>query len=144
MNESTRPLVSSKVAEAYVWMRILENDMIPYLPVLDVQGIDAIVRTSADRITRLQIKSRGWPVSGEDFGEQLKSLPQGTSPFDFLVIVLPDDSLHGYEAWIVPEKELQERLSPRGDLTMSRRLLRETWDRFHEEWDLLAKTGNES
>ena len=144
MADSTSRLASGKAAEAYAWMRILQNNMVPYLPVLDVQGIDAIVRTGEDRIARLQIKSRSWPVSGEGFGEQLKSLPRGSSPFDFLVIVLPDDSQHGYEAWIVPEHHLQRRLSSSGDLTMSRRLLREVWDRFHEAWEIIGRTGNES
>ena len=143
MANKTSQLTRGKAAEAYVWMRILQRHMIPYLPVLDVQGIDAIVRTGEDKIARLQIKSRDWPVSGEDFGEQIKSLPQGSSPFDFLVIVLPDDAKHGYEAWIVPTQDLQTRLSSRGDLTMSRRLMRETWSSFHEAWELIGKSGND-
>ena len=140
MTEPIARLASGKAPEAYVLMRILQNHMVPYLPVLDAQGIDAIVRTDEDRIAQLQIKSRGLPIPGEGEGNQIKSLPRGSSPFDFLIIVLPiDESQQELEAWVVPAIDLQACLSPRGDLTMSRRLLRETWDRFHENWELIGK-----
>jgi hypothetical protein len=125
-------------------MRILAHDMVPYLPVSDSQGIDAIVRTEEGKTARLQIKSRGWPVSGEDFGEQIKSLPRDSSPFDFLIIVLPLGSEGGYEAWVVPDQVLQKRMSPSGDLNLSRRLLREDWCKFHEAWDTIGRIANVS
>lgn len=49
-----------KQAELYVLGEILKQGMRVYTPLVDVEGVDAIVRTSKDSLLEIQIKSRGW------------------------------------------------------------------------------------
>ena len=134
--------ISGKSAEAYVWMRLLEHGMIPCIPMVDCQGFDALVKLSDGRYVRLQVKSRGesLPSTGA-YGEQVKSLwwheDEKSLAFDYLVIVLPLQSTGGYEAWVVPADIVRSRLSDRGDLTPSGKLLREDWALYRECWTLV-------
>ena len=124
--------ITGKAAESYVWMRLLEHGMIPCIPMVDCEGFDALVRLTDGRYVRIQVKSRGesLPSTGA-YGEQVKSLwwdsDEKSLAFEDLVIVLPLQSTGGYEAWIVPADVMRSRLSNRGDLTPSGKLLREDW-----------------
>ena len=139
---------TGKIAEAYAWMKLLEHGMMPYLPMVDVSGVDVLVETRNGQFAKLQIKSRGSSVPDKgqgSYGEQIKGLwwEQNKLAFDYLVIVLPKaESPHiDYETWIVPKTAVQRRLKPggRGDLTMSVRLMREEWKEYHEKWDIISQ-----
>ena len=136
----TTDRMKGTAAEAYVWMRLLEHGMVPYLPMLDAEGADAVVRTAGGRHVRVQVKSRGRPLPDTgSYGEQVKGLwwEPRTLAFDYLVIVLPLDTVGGYEAWVVPAKVVRDKLGEgRGDITLSRRLLRGVWAAYHEKWSL--------
>ena len=133
---------TGKAAEAYVWMRLLEHGMIPCIPMVDCEGFDALVRHTGGRYVRIQVKFRGesLPSTGA-YGEQVKSLwwdsDEKSLAFEYLVIVLPLQSTGGYEAWIVPADVMRSRLSDRGDLTPSGKLLREEWAQYRECWTLV-------
>ena len=131
--------LAGKPEEAYVWMRLLQHGMLPCLPLVDCRGFDALVRLTDARCVRLQVKSRGEPLPATGgYGEQIKSLwwTEGVLGFDYLVIVLRLEGEDGYQAWVVPADVIQPRLKSRGDLTLSRKLLRVDWARYRECWNL--------
>ncbi len=137
---------TGKAAEAYVWMRLLEHGMVPCIPMVDCDGFDALVRLIDGQCLRVQVKSRGEPLpSTGAYGEQVKSLwwdeREKSLAFEYLVIVLPLQSTGGYEAWIVPADVVRSRLSDRGDLTPSGKLLREEWAKYRESWNLSGAVG---
>lgn len=132
-------LKKAKAAEAYVWMRLLQHERVPYVPLADVEGVDLVVRTADEKFVELQVKSRDFPLPETGgYGYQLKALWRGenTLAFDYLVIVLPRNNPQEHEAWVVPEAEVRDHLSPGGDLTLSRSLLRVKWAQYHEQWNL--------
>ena len=137
---------SGKAAEAYVWMRLLEHGTVPCIPLVDCEGFDALVRLTDGRCVRVQVKSRGesLPSTGA-YGEQVKSLwwdtVEKSLAFDYLVIVLPSLGKDSCEAWVVPADVVRSRLSDRGDLTPSGKLLREDWAQYRECWTLGSSPG---
>ena len=129
-------------------MKLMEHDMVPYLPMVDVSGVDVVAETRNGKLAKLQIKPRGMPCPALGKGShrvQIKSLWWGQYKkevaFDYLVIVLPKTGppQTGYKAWVVPKTVVQNRLKPegRGDLTMSVRLIREEWKKYHEKWEII-------
>ncbi len=54
--------VQGKKAELAVFGELLERGALPYLPLADVEGVDAIVSVEGGKLLRLQVKARG--VSG--------------------------------------------------------------------------------
>ncbi|MEE9325459.1 MAG: hypothetical protein V3U90_07940 [Dehalococcoidia bacterium] len=132
-------LKKGKVAEAYVWMRLLQHGPVPYVPLADIEGADLVVRTADKKLVKLQVKSRGFalPKTG-GYGYQIKNLWRGenTLAFDYLVIVLPQNNPQEHEAWVVPKREVRRRLTPRGDLNLTLKLLRQEWKKYHEQWNL--------
>ena len=131
-----------KEAEAYVWLRLLQNDFTPYLPLIDVDGVDALVEKPGGGFQKLQIKSRGFDGSSPpEYGQQIKDLRRGDSlPFDYLIIALPKENAKNtdLEAWTVPANVVTAKLSKGGDLTMSHRLMRKEWQEYYENWDSLS------
>ncbi|MCH8090414.1 MAG: hypothetical protein IH955_10435 [Chloroflexi bacterium] len=139
----TESLFIGKAAESYVWTRLLEHSYVPYVPLLDVKGVDLVVETPEGGFCKLQVKSRGFPLPEKgSYGEEIKDLwwTEGEVAFDCLVIVLPKNDSQGHEAWVVPALEVKEHLSSKGgDLTLSRRLLLQEWKQFHENWRLTTE-----
>ena len=126
----------------------MEHGMVSYLPMVDVSGVDVVVEPRNGKWAKLQIKSRGTPcpaLGKGPYGEQIKSLwwdqHKKEVAFDYLVIVSPKTGppQTGYEAWVVPKTVVNNRLKPegRGDLTMSVRLMREEWQKYHEKWEII-------
>jgi len=110
-------LLSGKAAEAYVWTRFLEHGFVPYVPLLDVEGVDLIIRTRERKFFNLQVKSRGFPLPEKSsYGYQIKGLwwTEGEVAFDLLVIVLPKEDSQDHEAWIVPACKAKHRISNGG------------------------------
>ena len=131
-------LFTGKAAEAYVWTRFLEHGFVPYVPLLDVEGVDLIIRTREGEFFNLQVKSRGEP---DPYGLQIKKLwrEEGKLAFDYLVIVVPLEDERGYESWIVPAREVKHRVSNAGYITLKQDLLRQDWQQFHENWRLTTE-----
>ena len=127
---------TGKSAETYVWMRLMQYNMVPYLPIMDVTGIDVIVETTKGHLAKLQVKSRGT----RDPGEQIKNLRRGgnTLAFHFLVIVRPGETPESYEGWVVPRAEVEKRLTPGGDLNLGVDPVPQGWDQYRERWDIIG------
>ena len=130
-----------KAADHYASMRLLQNNMVPYIPVVDYAGVDLVVETSAGAFAKIQVKSRGFPLPERgSYGEQIKDLwwSEGIVAFDYLIIVLPKEEPGTYESWVVPASTVKERLSKGGDLTLTVKLLREEWREYSEGWQLIG------
>lgn len=134
---TTVRLSTGKRAELYVFQKLLDHDIVPYIPLVDVEGVDLLVKTAAHGYVGIQIKSRGILVTHTDFnGTQIKNLRRGAAhlSFDYLVIVLRQGTSGGYEAWVVPANGVAPELSQGGDLNMSAHLLNFKWGGFKENW----------
>ena len=139
--------IQGKRAELFVFAELLKRDVVPYIPVADVQGIDAIVRTSHGSVLAIQIKSAG--VSGSKHPGWLQV--ESVKPQDNFFIVFVE-APHGElgDTWIFPSKVFDEyaALPPKGsprdlDLDSGKKKfgqpLREVLCEFKNRWELLTE-----
>ena len=54
--------MQGKTAELAVFSALLQRGALPYLPLVDVEGVDAVVSVAGSRLVRIQVKAAG--VSG--------------------------------------------------------------------------------
>lgn len=101
------PLGSSekgKKAELAVFGELLERGVIPYVPLVDTEGIDAIIRKKDGKLVEIQVKGT--------FSDDMKgsfNVPDMTPrPNLFIVGVIPlSGNSNLYEYWIFPSGVFQ-------------------------------------
>jgi hypothetical protein len=137
--------LSGKRAELYVIGELLKLGVVPYVPVVDVEGVDVVVRTSSGKLLAIQVKvasiagRRGprWFIFG--------NMP--TQPELFLVGILVSDE-NVQDAWIFPSSVYRNYAdsTPKGDwginLDVGKRKygmpLRDLLCGFRNRWELIT------
>ena len=131
-----------KLGELHVFAKLIENGAMPFLPIADICGVDAIVRKKDGSYVEIQIKST-WPPEQAGYFNVRNLLQR-----DSLFIVGLAMGIERPEAWILPSKEFVKHATLRekgtvyllslglGDtkLEISRR---EQLMEYREAWHLL-------
>lgn len=88
-----------KKSELAVFGELLERGVIPYLPLTDVESVDAVVSVAGDKLLRIQIKSAG--VSGGKDPKSFQVSNLKVADDFFIVCVEAPDGIVG-DVWIFP------------------------------------------
>ena len=89
-----------KLGELYVFAKLIENGAMPFLPIADIRGVDAVVRKKDGTYVEIQIKST-WPPEQAGYFN-VRNLVERDSLF---IVGLIMDTKLPPEAWILPSKE---------------------------------------
>ncbi|MBI2886308.1 MAG: hypothetical protein HYY02_03765 [Chloroflexi bacterium] len=89
----TKTVTTGKLGELFVFSELLKMGSLPYLPLVDAEGVDAIVRASDGRLLELQIKTVGSQRSPRWFQVQRLQASERL----FIICVEPD-----HTTWIIP------------------------------------------
>ncbi|MBI2940749.1 MAG: hypothetical protein HYY04_09965 [Chloroflexi bacterium] len=137
-------MMVGKRAELFVFGQLLERCVIPYVPLLDVEGIDATIRLGDGEYREIQVKKAESLKDPRWF--QVKNLK--SSERLFIICVEPDNT-----AWIIPslvfqkyatksktgEYDLDLDQKPRGRRDLRKELL----SPYRDNWDLLVKSAED-
>ena len=138
--------LGGKRAELYVIGELLRLGVVPYVPTIDVEGIDAVVRTSSGKLLAIQVKASG--VSGGRFPRWFIFGDVLPRPDLFLIgISVIDEEIQ--EAWVFPSAVYRNYadIRPAGDwginLDSGKRkygmTLRDLLCGFRRRWELITK-----
>lgn len=137
--------LGGKRAELYVIGELLKLGVVPYLPVVDVEGIDAVVHTPSGKLLAIQVKAAG--VAGGQYPHWFIFGDVSPRPDLFLIgISVIDEKIQ--EAWIFPSSVYLKyaRTRPKGDwgfyLDYGKRKygmpLRDLLCGFRNRWELIT------
>lgn len=132
-----------KLGELYVFAKLIENGAMPFLPIADIRGVDAVVYKKDGTYVEIQIKST-WPPEQAGYFNV-----HGLSERDSLYIVGVIMGLDRPEAWILPFKEFVRHATVREKGTVYLLSLglgetaleisrREQLKEYREAWQLLT------
>jgi hypothetical protein len=93
------PTEKGKLGELYVFGKLIERGAMPFLPIADIRGVDAIVRKQDGTYVEIQIKAT-WPPEQVGYFN-VRNLVQRDSLFIVGLIM----GIEPPEAWILPSKE---------------------------------------
>ena len=134
-----------KRAEFFVFGELLKRGLVPYVPLVDVEGVDAIVRTSQGNLLDIQIKSAG---IGEGKYSKWFAVDRVEPVDNFFIICVEAPQGEPTNVWIFPSKVFHEyaanppKGSPRDlDLDSGKKKfgqpLSEVLCGFKNRWELL-------
>jgi len=144
-------LEKGKMAELAVFGELLKRGVIPYVPLVDIKGIDAIIRKDDGRLLEIQVKSTySKEMQGSFNVDDLVAKPNF-----FIIGVIGEGDMPGkYEYWVFPSEVFRKNAQPiphpdkgyktyRLDLWSGKRkygaYLKETLHEFYNNWDPLVK-----
>ena len=87
-----------KLGELYVFAKLIENGAMPFLPIADIRGVDAVVRRKDGSYVEIQVKAT-WPPEQAGYFN-VHNLIEGDSLFIVGLIMGTEPS----EAWILPSE----------------------------------------
>jgi hypothetical protein len=127
-----------KLGELYVLSRLLEMGVIPFIPLVDIKGVDTVIRRTDGTYVEIQVKATYPPEQAGYF-----NVP-GLVPCDNLFIVGIIMGAGKPEVWIIPSKVYVESTGERrllslgtGDTKHSKDL-RNRLAIYREAWHLLT------
>ena len=85
-----------KLGELYVFMKLIEGGAMPFLPIADIRGVDAVVRKKDGTYVEIQVKATYPPEQAGYFNVR------NLIPRENLFIVCLIMGLEIPEAWILP------------------------------------------
>lgn len=88
-----------KLGELYVFTKLIEKGAMPFLPIADIKGVDAVVRKQDGTYVEVQIKAT-WPPEQAGYFN-VHNLVERDSLFIVGLIM----GIEPPEGWIVPSKE---------------------------------------
>jgi hypothetical protein len=126
-----------KLGELHVFMKLIERGAMPFLPICDITGIDAVVRKKDGTYVEVQVKTTVKPSQRGWF-----NVP-GLIPRENLFIVGIEVSEEGYGVWIFPSQVFADHTTKRRQLglnsgTRTGQPLREKLAEYYEAWSLLT------
>lgn len=138
--------LGGKRAELFVIGELLKRGVVPYLPVVDVEGIDAVVHTPSGKLLAIQVKAAG--VAGGQYPHWFIFGDVSPRPELFLIgISVIDEKIQ--ETWIFPSSVYLKyaRTRPKGDwgfyLDYGKRKygmpLRDLLCGFRNRWELITE-----
>lgn len=96
-----------KVGELYVFRKLLKKEAMSFIPLVDVHGIDAVVRQKNGNLVEIQIKAT-WPPEQAGYFN-VRNLIERDSLF--VVCLIMDNEPP--QAWIIPSKEFVKHTTVR-------------------------------
>ena len=102
-------LTKGKRGELYVFGELLRRGVVPYVPMVDMEGIDAVIRSTTGHL-ELQVKSSATPKSPRWF--QVERLRPRESYFLICVNLTVDPP----ETWIIPSQVFAENATQSKDV----------------------------
>ena len=127
-----------KLGELYVFMKLIERGAMPFMPIADIGGIDAVVRKKDGTYVEIQVKTTEKPEQRGWF-----NVP-GLMPKENFFIVGIEVSKKGYEVWIFPSQVFADHTTKRRQLGLDSGIrkygkrLREKLADYYEAWPLLT------
>ena len=132
-----------KLGELYVFAKLIENGAMPFLPVADIRGVDAVVRKKDGTYVEIQVKCT-WPPEQAGYFN-VRNLVER----DSLLIVGLIMGSEPPEAWVLPSKEFINHATLREEGTVYLLSLglggtkleatrREQLAEYREAWHLLV------
>ena len=91
--------IQGKKAELAVFGALLQRGALPYLPLVDTEGVDAVVSVAGSRLVRIQVKAAG--VSGGKAPKWFQVQKLEVAADLFVVCVEAPDGVVG-DIWIFP------------------------------------------
>ena len=85
-----------KLGELYVFRRLIERGAMPFLPIADVGGVDAVVRKKDGTYVEIQVKAT-WPPEQAGYFNVKSLIPRKNL---FIVCLIMGGEIP--EAWILP------------------------------------------
>ncbi|MSQ14606.1 MAG: hypothetical protein EXR50_01905 [Dehalococcoidia bacterium] len=132
-------LLAGKKAELFVFSELLKRGVLPYIPLVDAEGIDAIIKTPDNEHLELQIKSVQTERDPRWF--QVNKLEPNFRKF--IICIEPN-----FTAWIIPSlafakyatvsKKIYD-LSLDAALQGTTKKRKDIFVRFKDNWDLLSR-----
>ena len=144
---TTSTQIQGKRAELTVFQALLERGTIPYLPLTDAEGVDAIVSVGGSRLLRIQIKARGFNEGIAP--KRLFRVDKLKTAHDFFVVCVEASGRDIGNTWVFPSIvfDAYARRDPNGvrdlDLDMGKRKygqpLHEILCGFRNRWELITE-----
>ena len=105
--------IQGKKAELAVFGELLERGAIPYLPLTDVEGVDAVVSIDGGELLRIQIKAAG--INGGKDPKWFQVNKLNVADDFFVVCVEAPNGIMG-DVWVFPSKvfDAYANLPPKG------------------------------
>jgi len=134
-----------KLGELYVFSKLIEKGAMPFLPLADITGIDAVVLRKDGAYVKIQIKTTWTEYMAGYFN--VPDLDKVNPPKDlFIVDLIMGKELRGTqepETWIVPSQEYARNSTKKylgigTGATPKERRLREKLAAYREAWHLLT------
>lgn len=137
------PTEKGKLGELYVFGKLLELGALPFLPVADIKGIDAMVSRQDGTYVEVQIKSTWIPEQAGYFN--VRNLVAKDNLFIVGVIF----GLEKHETWILPSRVFMDNATLRDNRTVHllslglgetklEKTRREKLAEYKEAWHLLV------
>jgi len=141
------PTEKGKLGELYVFRRLIERGAMPFLPIADIRGVDAVVRKKDGTYVEIQVKAT-WPPEQAGYFNVKNLIPRKNL---FIVCLIMGREIP--EAWILPSAIFVNHATMRKMDNKTVHLLslglgetkleqsrREKLTQYRENWNLL--TGN--
>lgn len=133
-----------KLGELYVFSKLIEKGAMPFIPLVDIRGVDAVVRKVDGTFIEIQVKSTWTPEQAGYI-----NVPDLDIRKDLFIVGLIYSSSPGQieempEAWIIPSDVFAANTTERRVLglglgtTEYEKKLRERLVAYHEAWHLLT------
>jgi len=133
-----------KVGELYVFGKLIEKGAMPFLPIADIRGVDAVVRRNDGTYVEIQVKST-WPPEQAGFiNVPDLDVRKGLFIVGLIYANPPGQIEEMPEAWIIPSDVFAANTTERRLLglglghTEHERQLREKLADYREAWHLLT------
>lgn len=131
-----------KLGELYVFSKLIEKGAMPFLPIADIHGIDAVVRRKDGTYVDIQVKTT-WPP--EQLGYfNVPKLDKANPPKNlFIVGLIMGNGQKEPETWIIPvqqyiENSTKKYLGIGTGYSEKERQLRNKLAEYREAWHLLT------
>jgi hypothetical protein len=132
-----------KIGELYVFSKLIENGVMPFVPLVDIRGVDAVVRKKDGTYIEIQIKSTWPPEQAGYINVPDLDIRKGLFIVGLIYANLPGLIKEMPESWIIPSEVFEANTTERrllslglGD-TKNERLLRDKLAVYREAWHLL-------
>ena len=127
-----------KLGELYVFMKLIEGGAMPFLPIVDIGGVDAVVRKKDGTYVEIQVKLTEKPDMLGWF-----NVPDLVPRENFFIVGI-EVREQGYGVWIFPSQVFADHTTKRRQLGLDSGIrkygqrLREKLAEYHEAWHLLT------
>ena len=133
-----------KLGELYVFRKLIEKGAMPYLPIADVKGVDAVVRKKDETYVEIQVKTTWPPEQAGYLNVPGLIVRKGLFVVGLIYTNLPGLVEEMPEAWIIPSEVFAANTTKRRFLglglgnTEHEKSLREKLKDYREAWHLLT------